>query len=465
MTREEYDKLADEAFDRSDFAEAHRLGDAMVKEGMDRGWYYMSVASMNMQQAAQGEKEIRKYLETNDDADGWYVLGANQVWLGDHYSAISSFEKAVERGSNAALGMEAVSRYNYARPHLNDAPDNAEMNGELFDLLETAIAQSVECIQNNPADYNGLYGVLPKILYTDYSLVLVGRTVYTEVTKTEKNLFGDVVSSDSYKVHAPMSSSNIWEWKANIDNMNATVANQAAAVFKRDMKIANFLEDAGRKADAAMVRFEMIYADITLNGQRGIAQDAAWFYQLGHKTAMEQLGDGYASWAGDYRDAETDYHDLLQKFGKEIKAFQNSGRTPDLLRYYLDESRIPAQTEDLLRSARATAEVETFGKDSGKITFKGILAALGKADILALAPTVGAGLIYAIFKHFGNVFGTVFFIFALIVFLVGLKNSSKKIAAESERKCHQLGQIGLFVLYVINFFVGLVATVAAKFLF
>ncbi len=469
MTPQEYNEKVDEAFGKGDYETAHRLASDMYKDGTPLGAYYMALASNMQDKYSQALNEIEQYLAKEDTAQGWSAQGQIHLNGDNYYEAMKSFGKAVEKGDNNALGYEALCKFIYAKDHMNDDPNNAKTSQAIFGLMEEAIVDAATCIQKNPADFD-FYNSLPSMLYTDYSMIIAGRTFSTRITTTttKKDEFGNVLSKDvdSYETSGSWSASgNLWDLHDSIKQGEAMIQSNAAAAFKRAMHLANILDDCGRKADAAMARFEMIYSEITLNGQRGIAQDAVWFYQYGLHMAITTMGaDEASSWINDYSSVYSDYNEIVRKFGNQIKRAQETGQQPNFIRYYLEESRIPTDVPDLLRSAVANADVKALGSESTKVDFRSIISGVASADLLALAPTVGAGLIANISRGYGAFVAWTFFIFAAIIFIVGLTKSSAKIPADGERKNHQLGQICLFVVFLINFWLGLIALVVCKFL-
>ena len=466
MTFQEYDSQINAAFEKDDYATAYRLAQAMEKEGMNVGAYHMATASSLMENYSRADKEIDRYLSKSNDAEGWFLKGTIQMGADNYYGAAESFDKSAELGKNEALGYAAVSKFIAIKGRLNEDPNDVELNGIIYNTLEEVIVQSVACIQNNPADF-AFYGQLPAFLYTDYSMFMSGRTMSETITTTKYNLFGRIISQDSYTIPGIglSPSGNLWDMRQALKEEAAAIESKTAYAFKRAMKIANILDDCGKKAEADMVRFGMIYTEIDQKGRRGVAPDAVWFYQHGQEIARKMPAEDYKEWSDNFAEVIKDYQSLIKRFGNQIKTAQKNGYKPDFLRYYLEESRLPAAAGDYLGGTRASADVERLGGASGQISIPGILEAAGNADLLALAPTVFSGFIAYFGRRAGGAVAWVVLIFALIVFIVGLVKSSAKIPADGERKCHQAGQAAIFVLFLLNVWLGIIGTAAVKVLF
>ncbi len=470
MTQQEYENQLNAAYGNNDYQTVHKLGQAMVREGMPIGSYYMASASNSLGSYSQATKEIDQYLASNSNADGWFLKGNIELANNNYYAAYQAYDRAAAMGHNNSLGYAALSKFIYAKDHMNDDPDNVQLSSEIFGLMEQSIIDAATCIQKNANDFE-FYQTLPAMLFTDYSMITAGRTIATTITttKTTKNQWGGIedTSTDSFTVHGSWSTSgSLWDMHNAIKQGEATTQNQAAAAFRRAMRLANVIDDAGRKADAAMTRFGMIYAEITLNGQRGVAQDAVWFYQYGLDQAMNSMSeDAFGEWFSDYSAVRDDYTELMKKFGNQIKRAQESGQQPNFIRYYLDENRIPVGTKNYLQGGLTNLDLQSYGGNSDKTDWRAIPAAIGNADILALAPTVGGGLIASAARGFHPLVTWVFFFFGLIVFGIGLSKSSSKIPADGERKTHRIAQLALFVLFLINFFLGLIGLAVCKVVF
>ncbi len=462
MTRQEYEQQINAAFDREDYQTAHSLGNAMYREGFNKGWYYMGAASNMLDQARQAEKELRTYLKNADDADGWYLLGQVLLDQDIYLEAVDCFDKAAERGNDEALGYASACRYIYGKDHLNDRPNDVEFNDEIYNMIENAIDQAEACIQRAPSQYP-FYNILPNMFYTDYSMAVVGRGHHSHVTETvTRGTEKTVTERDTYMSMAD--DGNLWSNQRVFKENERMSQSQAAAVFRRAMRLANTLDQIGQKAEAAMLRFEMIFAEIELNGQRGIAQDAVWFYQKAIEIAGDTLGNGFHEWLEDHKSFREDYGTLLRKYGNQIKEAQQRHQKINFLRYYLDPALCPAEEEADSADAQVMG-LDELAAESTKATTSGILQAVADADALALAPVICAGFLFHFAKGNGMFVTTFIFIVCTVIFLVGLAKSSKKIASDGERKCHLLGLALLYLLFLVHFVLGLVGLIACKVMF
>ena len=433
MTREEYVKAVNAAFGSQDYARARQIGEAMVRDGIHNGYFQMAGADNLLGNLAQAEEEIKTYLAQSDDADGWMMYGLIRNSGGDYLKAAEFFDKAAERGSNDALGLAAAARFTYANQHVNDDPDNVDKNLLYFDLAEKAIVQSVQCIRTNPADYN-YYGMLPQMIYVDYSMVVAGRLSYTHVESSVTNLFGatEQTSSNTYG----LAGSSLWEMGESLNSQTDHTERQKLACKNRAAQIAQILRDAGKAAEGDMVMFEMLFAEATLDGKGSSAPRAAAYYAQALQTARASLSDeAYSAWTEEFSDAANDYRTLMLKYGKRIKEAQaNGGQT---------------RTD----------------KAKGSFSLIGILYAVGKMPLIPLVLVLAGGLL-AMFGRTaaksGNTVGMIgLILFGLIFLIVGIVLGGKR-NRDANPGCLWAGGIALFVLSFLHIVVGIVAAVVAK---
>ncbi len=470
MTQQEYEQQINALFDKGDYAAAHSLASTMRREGFNKGWYYMGAASNMLDNGRQAEKELRNYLQNADDADGWDMLGQILMNQDIYLEAADCFDKAAGRGNIESLAYASVCRYINAKDRMNDKPDDVAFNQEIRDMFEIALLLAEQCIQKAPAQYP-FYNVLPNMWYTFYSLAAAGRFHHTHITETVTrkyiSMFGTteldktVTERDTYMPLA--GGGNLWNHMNAIKQDEQLTQSQAAAVFRRAMRLANTMDALGQKAEAAMLRFEMIFAEITLNGQRGIAQDAVWFYQKGLDIAGDTLGNGFHEWIENHKSLTEDYGTLLRKYGNQIQAAQKRHQKINFIRYYLEPDLCPAEEE--ADSADAPVmNLDALAAESTRSSKAGILQAIANADALALAPTICAAFLFHFAKGNSFMFVTFMFIVCTVIFLIGLAKSSAKIAGDGDRKNHQLGMVLLYLLFLIHFVLGLIGLVVCKFM-
>ena len=432
MTREEYVKAVNAAFNSQDFVKARQIGEAMVRDGIHNGYFQMAGADNMLGNLSQAEQEITAYLAQADDADGWLMYGLIRNSGGDYLKAAEFFDKAAERGSNDALGLAAAARFTYANQHVNDDPDNVDRNLLYFDLTEKAIVQSVQCIQKNPADYN-YYGMLLQMLYVDYSMVAAGRLSYTHVESSVTSPLGTTerTSSNSYG----LAGGSLWEMGQSLNRQADHTEGQKIACKNRAAQIAQILRDVGKPAEASLVMFEILFAEATLDGKGSSAPQAAAYYNNAFQAARDSLSDeAYSAWTEEFSDATNDYRTLMQKYGKRIREAQANG----------------GQTKT--------------DKAKGSFSLVGILYAVGKTPLIPLVLVLAGGLL-AMFGRTaaksGNIVGLVgLIIFGLILLIVGMVLAGKR-NRNANPACLRVGLILLFVLSFLHIIVGIVAAVAA----
>ena len=424
MTREEYVKAVNAAFAAGDYAQARQIGEAMVRDGIHNGHLQMAGVDNLLGNLSQAEEEIKTYLAQSDDADGWQLYGLIRFNARDYLKAAEFFDKSAERGSNAALGIAAASRFTYVNEHVYENTNNVDKNLLHFDLTEKAIVQSVQCIQKRPADYN-YYGLLPQMLYLDYYMIASGWTSYTRV-ETEGKSFNTYLASGG---------SSIWEMNAAQNNKEDFAEQQKAQCRSRAAQIAQLLRDVGKQAEASMVMFEMLYAEVSIDGKDSSAAKAAQYYSQALQTARASLSDAaYKAWTEEFQDETDDYQALMQKHGKLIKKIQENG-------------------------GKTAAEKAKSG-----FSLWGIVYAVGTTPLIPLVLVLAGGLL-AMFGRFagrdGNTVGMVgLIIFGLIFLVVGMVVGVKR-NRDADPNCLRVGAVVLFVLSFLHIIAGLVAAVAA----
>ena len=118
---------------------------AKIEEGRDY-WYAFNGKEKDNEKA---EELFREVIETADKAEAWYYLGEIQRNKNDYEKAITSYENAIERGSELAryalgfmyqhgLGVEAD--YDKAEELFNQAISNGclEANNGFGDFYQSA---------------------------------------------------------------------------------------------------------------------------------------------------------------------------------------------------------------------------------------------------------------------------------------------------------------------------------------
>ena len=436
MTRDEYWKEVNAAFAKGDYGQARQIGEAMVRDGIHNGYFQMAGADRLMGNLSQAEEEIKTYLAESDDADGWLQYGMIRFASGDYLKAAEFYDKSAERGSNKALGFAAVSRYTYANMHVNDDPNNVDKNLLLFDLMEKAIVQSVQCIQKDPRDYDS-YGLIPNMIYVDYSMVAAGWTSYTHVDQTSTNLYG-TTERKSFNSYAGTSGTSLWEMNESLNNQENFTERQKVACKNRAAKIAQILREVGKEAEASMVMFEMLFAEVTLDGKNSSAPKAASYYTQALETARASLSDeAYKAWVDDFQDCAADYLTLMQKNGKRIKEAQENG----------------GQTK--------------IEKAKNSFSPVGIIYAIGTMPFISWVLTLAGGLM-AMFGRTsaqdGNPIGMVgLLVFGLIFVIIGIVLGVRN-NLNANPHCLRAGALVVFILSFFHIIAGIAAVVVAKIL-
>ncbi len=424
MTREEYVKEVNAAFAAGDYARARQLGEAMVRDGIHNGHLQMAGADNLLGNLSRAEEEIKTYLAQSDDADGWQLYGLIRFNAGDYLKAAEFFDKSAERGSVAALGIAAASRFTYVNQHVYENTNNVEKNLLHFDLTERAIAQSVECIRKNPKAYN-YYGLLPQMLYLDYYMIASGWTSYSRVETEGK----------SVNTYAAAGGNSLLDMNDALNDKQDFAEQQKAKCRSRAAQIAQLLRDVGREAEASMVMFEMLYAEVGIDGKEGSAAKAAQYYSQALQTARASLSDAaYKAWTEEFQDETDDYQELMQRHGKLIKKVQENG-------------------------GKTAAEKAKAG-----FSLWGVVYAVGTTPLIPLVLVLAGGLL-AMFGRFagrdGNPVGMVgLIVFGLILLAVGMVVGVKR-NRNANPNCLRVGAVVLFLLSFLHIIAGLVAAVAA----
>lgn len=436
MTKEEYVKAANVALESGDYEKARQIGEEMVGGGIHSGYLQMAVADRCLGNLTRADEEIREYLTQDDTADGWHQYGIIRQFSGDHLRAAEFFDKAAERGNTMALGYAAANRFSYANKHVNDDPNNVDRNLELFDLVENAIIQSAKCIQVSADEYD-FYDLLPQMIYLDYSMIAAGRTSYYKQTETTTDLYGNKQRKISSS-YVGGGGSSLGEMMDSLDNKDRFVEEQKVRCKNRAAKIAQILRDAGKEAEASMVMFEMLYAEVTLDGKNSSAPKAAAYYTQALENARATLSDeAYKTWTEEFSYASNDYFSLMQKNGKRIaEAQKNGGKT----------------------------KADKAKEGSG---IYGIIYAIGTMPFLGWVLTLAGGFM-AMFGRTagqdGNPIGMIgLIIFGLVCLLIGIIVGNRK-NLDADPRCLRLGALLVFLLSIIHIGIGIVAVIVSKIL-